>query len=391
MKKEAFITRYHAEMTDVRVSPQLKRKTLDALNGKENVVMKKKLSAVIVLMIAVLLIGAAAIAAVSRAGILDFVGLYANSCVPEDAQSYVQTDVKTVENELVTVNLRELFYDGYVARMTLDVIPKDSRTMLLGADMSPEDNWQNMTVRSGAWNENDLRTALDVYRENNYQSVYAVSCRLFSDTAADRSFDYVLSEDNVLTLYQQTTFESSKAKRSATLEVYLTPCGYPYNDQRYQWPDDRITLEIPTLLEQVDYSYETYVCTEAKEFPSVGVRVDELRMKAGPQDIHTEILYTVIDREAYNTTDNSLWFEFINPESTAEAPAAQRLQDGLYGYGTVSPLDGDDMLNAVRFRQIESLARSELHDVYTLRAFSSWDKQRFETHTFTMRKAEQAE
>ena len=56
MKKEAFITRYHAEMTDVRVSPQLKRKTLDALNGKENVVMKKKLSAVIVLMIAVLLI-----------------------------------------------------------------------------------------------------------------------------------------------------------------------------------------------------------------------------------------------------------------------------------------------------------------------------------------------
>jgi len=107
-------------------------------------------------------------------------------------------------------------------------------------------------------------------------------------------------------------------------------------------------------------------------------------MEVGPQDIHTEILYTVIDREAYNATENGLWFEFINPESTAEAPAAQRLQDGLYGYGTVSPLDGDDMLNAVRFRQIESLARSELHDVYTLRAFSSWGKERFEEHTFTM-------
>ena len=44
MKKEDFINRYRAEMTDVHVSPQLKRKTLDALEGKEKPVMKKKLS-----------------------------------------------------------------------------------------------------------------------------------------------------------------------------------------------------------------------------------------------------------------------------------------------------------------------------------------------------------
>ena len=35
MKKEDFISRYRVEMATVHVSPQLKRKTLDALEGKE--------------------------------------------------------------------------------------------------------------------------------------------------------------------------------------------------------------------------------------------------------------------------------------------------------------------------------------------------------------------
>ncbi|MBR6569877.1 MAG: hypothetical protein IKK75_05430 [Clostridia bacterium] len=388
MKKADFVTRYRAEMADVHVSPQLKRSTLDALEGKEKPIMKKKLSAALVLMIAIFLFGAAALAAANHAGILDFAGRYADTYVPEDASNYVQTDVLSVENELVTVHLRELYYDGYIARMAVDVAPKDSSIMLLGEDMAPEDNWQNMTVRSGEWDENDQRTALDIYRENDYQSVYAVNCRMFSDGVADRTFDYLLSEDNVLTLYLQTTFENSKAERPITLDVYLTPYGQPFNDKVYQWPDDRIIIEMPLVLQQIEYDNETYICMDAQEFPSIGVRVDEIRLEVRPQDIHSEILFTIIDRDAYNALEDGLWFEFIDPESTAEKPFEQRLQGGMTGYGGIEITDGKDMATAVHFRQTESLGRNELHDTYTLRAYECWEKQRFETRTFQMRKVD---
>ena len=34
--------------------------------------------------------------------------------------------------------------------------------------------------------------------------------------------------------------------------------------------------------------------------------------------------------------------------------------------------------------QTETLGREELHDAYTLRAFNCWEKERYETCTFTM-------
>lgn len=385
MKKEAFITRYHAEMTDVRVSPQLKRKTLDALNGKENVVMKKKLSAVIVLMIAVLLIGAAAIAAVSRAGILDFAGRYANTFVPEDAQNYVQTDVVTMENELVTVHLRELYYDGRISRMTVDVRPKDPQTMLLGFDMSPEDNWQNMTRINANWDETDQRTAIDVFRDGGYKEVYSTSSHLRTqdNQSLGGNSDYHLSEEGTLTLYSQVEYRDDQPEREVRLEVYLTPYSQPLASNSLK-PEDRIVMEMPFTLRQASYQNETYVSTEAKEYPGAGVRVDEIRLEVRAQEIHAAVHYTIIDRETYDALENGLWFEFINPESTAEMPFEQRLQGGLTGSGSIGPTDGKDIETAVHFCQTETLGRNELHDTYTLRAYECWDKQRFETHTFTV-------
>ena len=52
----------------------------------------------------------------------------------------------------------------------------------------------------------------------------------------------------------------------------------------------------------------------------------------------------------------------------------------------VMPLD-DEQSEPTVFRQTETLGKNELHDIYALRAFNCWEKDRFETHTFSMRPA----
>lgn len=390
MKREEFVERYRAEMADVHLSPQLKRRTLDALAGKEKPVMKKKLSAVLVMTIALFLMGAAAVAAVNRAGIVDF-ARFVNSYVPENAQEYVQTDVLTMENDVVTVALRELYYDGYIVRMMVDVTPKDPSTMLLGMDMGPDDNWQNMTRLNGEWDPEDTRTAVDVFREGGYESVYAVSCHLWpvGEEVIGGSSDYNLGEDNTLTIFDQTEFNSPRTEREAILRVYLTPYAQPFTGETCRLPDDQMVLEMPLTIEQADYANETYVSTEPIDYPTVGVRVDEIRLEVRAQEIHAMIDYTITDREAYDALEDGLWFEFIDPESTAEQPYDQRLKSGMSGTGSAGPADGKELDSAVRFRQTETLGRNELHETYTLRAYECWEKERFETHTFTMKKMEE--
>ena len=58
MKKEDFVSLYRAGMADVHVSPPLKRRTLDVIEGREPVMMKKKVPVVLMIVLAVLLINA---------------------------------------------------------------------------------------------------------------------------------------------------------------------------------------------------------------------------------------------------------------------------------------------------------------------------------------------
>ena len=134
-----------------------------------------------------------------------------------------------------------------------------------------------------------------------------------------------------------------------------------------------------------------YVSCEPIEYPSVGVRVDRLTIEVKPQDIYAIIDFTVTDREAFAKTDDGLWFEFIDPDKATEQPAEgqyaqQRLTSGLSGGGMVMPLD-DEQSEPTMYRQTETLGKNELNDAYTLRAFNCWEKERYETHTFTMRPA----
>ena len=378
------------EMSAVHVSPQLRSATLRAAQGKEERPMKKKISAVLVVCLVLTLFGAAAIAMAYHTGILDFAGRYTDVYVPDDAQKYVNSDVLQMENDVVSVNVNELYYDGRLSRMTVELQPKDPSTLLLGPTSFPEDSWRDLVHMNGQWDDSDTRTIAQVWRENGYQAVYSVDTWMkpLSGEVTGGTGDNNLSPDGTLTLYCQVEYGDDQPSRDVLFQLFLTPWETPLEADSAFLHEKTIRLEAPLTLEADEAMNESYISAEPAEYPSVGVRVDQLLINVRPQDIHVVIDYTVTDREAYAKTDGGLWFEFIDPESTAEQPYDQRLQSGLSGGGSVTPLDGDPD-TATQFRQTETLGRNELHDAYTLRAYECWEKQRFETHTFKMVKAEE--
>ena len=394
MKKEAFASQLQDGLSDVRVSPRLRRRTLDAIQGKEPVIMKKKLSVGAVCALLILAIAAVALAAATHAGMFDFIGRYQDTYIPEDAQSYVQTDVLSLTNELVSVNLRELYYDGHGARMTVDVTPKDPHILLLGVDSSLEDSWQNLVRLNRDWDEADERTVAEYAAQQGFTSAYVVNVyvrEVADGKVSGGSADYNLSEDGVLTHYFQTDFVDVQPTRNTTLHVSLSPYSTPLGKDSKR-TGEAIKLETPLTLDASRHARQTndptaYENTEPIDFPGVGVRVDCLRIEVTAQELYATIDYTVTDPDAYAATDDGLWFEFIDPESAETEPYKQRLSAGLSGSGGVMALDSDDPEKATHFRQQETLGLNELRDVYTLRAYSAWEKTRYDTRTVEMQPA----
>ena len=97
MTHEEYAARLRAELSGVHVSPALRRRTLSALEGKEQPIMKKKLSTALVIVLALLLLGGAALAAASHWGLMDFVSQYSGTHIPQNAPDYIQRSVAAWE------------------------------------------------------------------------------------------------------------------------------------------------------------------------------------------------------------------------------------------------------------------------------------------------------
>lgn len=392
MTKDDFAVCLREGMTDVRVSPQLRKRVLLAAQGKDEKPMKKKISLAAALVLTILMVFALAFAAAYRAGILDFAGRFPDSYVPQNAQDYIHSDVLTLQNDLISAQITELYYDGRISRITVNVAPKDTSTMLIGTDLNLDDSWQNMRRLNHQWDEGDQRTLLDLYREGGFESIYAVEPWLWqndSDESLGGSADYHWEDDGTLTLYCQEEFATAKAARECRFRLYLTPYEMPVSPASTRLKEGQIILEAPLTLQEAAQA-ETYISTAPAVFAQSGVQIEEVRIEVKPQEIHAFVEFTIIDREAYAQMEDGLWFEFISPESNAAEPYAQRLMSGMSGSGLIVPLDGDgNPETATRFRQSETLGRNELHPTYTLRAFNCWDKTRYETHTFEMKRLEE--
>ena len=373
MNRDELNRRLHEEMADVRVSPALRGRTLLALRGKERIMKRKWTVALAAALLAVLLC-AVALAAVGRWGMLDFIGRYQNTYIPQDAGDYVQSDVAAFAQDGLAVNVRELYYDGRTARMTVDVTATDADTLLLGEDTQMDDAWGELTGQAG-----DARTVLDVWHARGEARVLRVGLHTadVEQGAADASLDWVLGEDGVLTWYIEQRYDDDRPEREVTLTVTATPYADPEaGEESLDW-DRRAVLE-KTLTLTADGDTDIFVSAEPAVYADAGVRVDCVRIEVKPQELVATVEFTVIDEAAFAATDGGLWFEFIDPQSTETAYASQRLAGGLSGSGSVADLGGG------RYVQTETLAKNELRDTYTLRAYNCWEKNRYETHEFIM-------
>ncbi len=380
MKQEEMSRRLHAELESVRVSPAMRQKTLNAIQGKDVYIMKRKLSTALVLVLIATLLCTAALAAAARWGMTDFWQQYESSYVPEDAASYIQTDISSTDAGHATIEVRELYYDGVSIYATVDVTPKSDKLLMIPNYLSPkDDSWGSLT-KEYKGEEEQPKSILDVWKERGYTELMRVYADLRTEDAAPRfaeSMDAVLNEDGRLTFSLMGQYTEAGKSQEAVLKVGFT---------RYDRPEEgeaglsseafaEFTIRLPLTMAQQG---KRYVSTEAQVFESVGVRVDRITLDAQPLNIYAKIEYTVVDEEKFAAQEDGLWFEFIDPESTEESYWRQRLSAGVETSGGVSEVD------AKLFTQEETLGVNELHESYTLRAYNCWDKTRYETHIFVM-------
>ena len=385
MKEDRVSDALHDAMNDVRLSPELRAKTLYAMrgSGERSPKMKRKFSAALVFALVAVLAVAVALAVANRAELLDYMNASSNAQIPYDAASYIKQGTESGEGNTFSLNVREKFYDGRTLRLTVDVTAKAPKTLLYGLDFFPEDSWQDLiTLTYDGVDPSDERSILDVYHENGYEQMMRIRLNVLSqaeDDFANTTQEVVLNEDGTLTFFYVKEFETDEPTR----EIKLSASAKKVMEKDGKTESgDAETVEAAFTVEKENSDEETAVSAEPVEYESIGVRVDKVTMTTGPLEINYAIEYTVVDAEKFKKTDDGLWFEFIDPNSMETEPYAQRLKDGFSRTGEVAPVD------ETHFRQTGMLSLDEKADTYTLRAYECWEKQRFDTHEIQMKKAE---
>ena len=382
MKESQISDALRESMNAVRLSPALRAKALCAMRGSEErrPKMKRKFSAALAFALVGVLVVAVALAVANRKGVLDFLS-YSEATLPENAGDYVQTDIASDERDGLHAVVREVVYDGHRLWATVDINMDGEKPLLTGLDYGLDDEEKWAWLRHDE-SETDDRTILDVYRAEGYTDAYYIVASVYDESDdQNTSCEAHLQDDGTLTFYESISFEQAKAEREITVSVRAFK--YEEKDGRMnlnQKPMAELKLRFTAKASAVDD--ETIVSVEPVEYESIGVRVDRVTMTAKPLEMDYAIEYTVVDAEKFAQTDDGLWFEFIDPNSTETEPYAQRLKDGFSRTGEVTPMDD------THFRQIGTLSLSEKADCYTLRAYECWEKRRFDTHEIRMKKEE---
>lgn len=411
MKNDQVTNAMREAMHSVHVSPRLRARTLYAMRGKQerSYQMKRKISVVMACALIGVMLVTVALAVANHTGVLDFIKRY-DVTLPENATDYVQTDVASAESDGLHAAVREAIYDGRRLRMVVDLSMDGEKPLLTAMDCSLNDPFVWLR-RDGS--EDGSRTVLDAYRADGYTDLYYLATSI-SDGAEEGTMDsysgdYMLQEDGALTCYYEICFAEDLPQRSLTFSVQALP--YVEVDGETQ-PDSNangdsvadnasgnaaVEEEIGMQLDRdhpcakVDVSFdltateiteERYVSDAPVEYESIGVRVDRVTMTVKALEIDYVISYTITDLDKYAVTDEGLWFEFIDPNSTETDYYAQRLKAGSSNLDAAGNAD----LTQVQ-EQNGTLALSEKADTYTMRAYECWNKQRFETHEIHMVKA----
>lgn len=325
--------------------------TLRAIMKEEKPVRKIRIGIAIALG-ACLLLAAVGLAAASHLGLLDFVNNLADVNILPDATDLVQTNVPQIggETEYATFSLREAIYDGEYAYMLFDVKPKEG-VLLLGVDSDPAYSMQDLTREESG-------LTIEAYAAaNNLRMIYTN----IGTGLEDVSLDFRMREDG--TLEYGIRGEAVPELSQETLKMKVVCIAYPADYTNFD--ADVRRGELVFSLQKAE-TLAAGASASMAEFPSCGVRVESIELRATAMGLYYELYYTVTDQAALDSVEDGLWFEFLDE-------SGQRMGGGATGRDSVRMYEGG-------YLQKGSLgAVKEIPDSLTLRAYNAWEKQRYET------------
>ena len=376
-------------LSAMKAEPWLAQRIIAAEGGEKPMVKKLSASMILVIALIVILATGALAATLGAWGIIDFAGNHYGAYIPPKYEDCIKSENVTAETESLSVNIQESYYDGTLLRVTADVTPKQP-VFLLGEGVYPEDpafdslpglESEEITVAQAARDRFEGRMAEIV---------------MYTDESTSASGDCRMNDDNSATLYIEEVFDDEQKDRDVTLHLSYIPIrdlpaeaesgGVSGEGEEEFDPfdfDRQETVDIPMTFHSAET--KTFVCDRPMDFPSVGVQVTKVTLTATPLEIRSWVDYAITDLAKFEAQEGGLWFEFIDPEITASEPYDQRLSDGLTGSGSAGRLDKEwelpDEVGTV-YRQRDSIGLNALSDEYTLRAYSAWEKDRYESVTF---------
>ncbi len=385
-------------LSAMKAEPWLAQRIIAAEGGEKTVAKKLSVSMILVIaLIAVLATGALA-ATLGAWGIIDFAGNHYGAYIPPKYEDCIKSENVTAETESLSVNIRESYYDGTLLRVTADVTPKQP-VFLLGEGVYPEDpafdslpglESEEITVAQAARERFDGRMAEIV---------------LYTDESTSASGDCRMNDDNSATLYIEEDFDDEQKDRDVTLHLSYIPIrdlpaeaesGEISGEGEEEFDpfdfDRQETVDIPMTFHSAET--RTFVCDRPMDFPSVGVQVTKVTIKATPLEILYNIDYAVTDVAKFEAQEGGLWFEFIDPQSTAADPYDQCLVSGLTSIGTARRVDdesedeaGQPVEVGTAYYQRDSIGLNALSDEYTLRVREFMEENRYESITFRVEEA----
>lgn len=277
----------------------------------------------------------------------------------------VEKDVpqESEQTEMASFKVREGIFDGQNVYIVVEVKPTSPDYLLLGSDATPSDPVGNM----GPLFQSEIGTIADYARLNNKTPIHTWLGVI--KELPSYSLDFILEDDGTLVYMLSGRYDAADA---GSLELHLT-CGVaPFIGQSIDTQNEQ-RIELSCTLQNT-VAKDSVANESSATYNDCGVRVEKITLTGSPMAIYAEIEFTVIDKEKFAETDGGLWFEFIDENGN-------RLPSGAATAGTIEAADD----NGVCYIQKDSIQAAEiLPGEIILRGYNSWEKNRYEAHTFVM-------
>jgi hypothetical protein len=379
-------------LSGLRADPWLARRVVAFAKEEPSMAKKCAVSTVLVIILVCVLIAGALAATLGTWGIIDFAGRYSSYIPPTYEESITHEDL-TLENDSLSCTVQESYFDGRILRVAARVVSKTG-ALLLASDCSPYDPVSDLFNNSPEKSDSEIREeTIGAYALRMHEGRLAAVRMSIEFPWEEEAMDLVMNADGSCTVYLECQCPDEQPQIEAPLTITYRPMNVtaPQSEQE----EMRIDMTKPTTISAAmtfrSVGSKVFVCDTPIEFQSAGVRVTWVEMTVTPLEIRYFLDFEVTDIEAFQAQDGGLWFEFIDPDSTNSAPYDQRVSNGLTSYGIVKRLDGNDgepiKVGAV-YRQCDSIGLDALSEKFTIRAFNAWEKDRYETVTFSVREAE---